>query len=297
MRFLRYILVLACTAIGSKAAPVVLDFSRSHTIEDVRRSGLKIKLLIGYKGSHLAYVFEEETDVVVLLPCGRKISQKIKIALIDATDGILTHLDMRGGVMPQDQAYQVAGMFCDSFNLPREKMESWYHRNLGQQYSVDRLGLSPNASYYPRVSLVVGPGYSNLYPWCVNLLVTWNWDKHTGWDEVRASREFSAPAISEISLNPPSGLRYEIADDFKPFVETLNAAFGRSKEANGSQSQGAGAGVVADAPGAVAAKEPFASGKRWWIWGLGFVSLSLLALLWFILRRFRKQPKPGQKGF
>ena len=76
MRFLIGSLLLLLSASGLDAAPAVLDFSRSHTIEDVRRSGMKIKLLTGYKGSHLAYVFQEETDVIVLLPGGRKISQK-----------------------------------------------------------------------------------------------------------------------------------------------------------------------------------------------------------------------------
>lgn len=281
-------LLLLLSASGLDAAPAVLDFSRSHTIEDVRRSGLKIKLLTGYKGSHLAYVFEEESDIVVILPGGRKISQKITIALIDAKNGILTHLDLRGGVMPQDQAYEVAGNFCDSFNLPREKLESWYQRNLGQQYSVDRLGLSPNASYYPRVTLGVSAGYSKLYPWCVSLLVTWNWNVHRGWDEGRAWREFPEPSIPEISLNPPSGLKYDVADDFKPFVETLKAAFGQSKK---TQVQGSGYnGGTTAPPGDVVPKapaDPVDRGDRWWFWISGAVLL--LTVLWYASAAYRRK--------
>ena len=290
MRSLIGILLLLLSAVGLESAPVVLDFSRSHTIEDVQRSGLKVKLLAGYKGSHLAYVFEEESDIVVILPGGRKISQKITIALIDAKDGILTHLDLRGGVMPQDQAYEVAGKFCDSFNLPRDKLEGWYQRNLGQQYSVDRLGLSPNASYYPRVTLGVSAGYSKLYPWCVYLLVTWNWSVHSGWDEGRAWREFPEPSIPEISLNPPSGLKYDVADDFKPFVETLKAAFNQAEKSKSTPSQISVDGGRVTPPAASVSKDPFAPVDpvdRWWLWIGGAVLL--LSLLWYAWATYRRK--------
>lgn len=227
----------------------------------------------------------------MILPGGRKISQKITIALIDVKDGILTHLDLRGGVMPQDQAYEVAGNFCDSFNLPREKLESWYQRNLGQQYSVDRLGLSPNASYYPRVTLGVSAGYSKLYPWCVSLLVTWNWNVHRGWDEGRAWREFPEPSIPEISLNPPSGLKYDVADDFKPYIARMEAAFGQSKKAKKTQVQGSGYnGGTTTPPGAAVPKapaDPLHPGGRWWLWIGGAVLL--LAVLWYASTVYRRK--------
>lgn len=288
MRRLCYILAVLVTAIGLEAAPAVLDFSRSHTMEDVRRSGLRFKRLSDF-GHSVAYVYEEDRDVVVLLPGGRKISQRITIAQINEKDGILTRLDLCGGVMPQDQAYRVAGVFSDSFNLPREKLEIWYQQNLGKQYSVERLGLSPNGSYYPRVTLGIKAGYSKSYPWCITLLVSWNWEKHQGWDEVRASREFSSPAIPEISLNPPSGLKYEIADDFRPFVESLNAAFDQTNKAKSAQDQSLGASEPAAPPGAAAAKDSVIPGTRWWSWVIGAAWLSLLALLWFIIRRNRSK--------
>ena len=286
LRRLCTILAVLVAAIGLEAAPAVLDFSRSHTMEDVRRSGLRFKRLSDF-GHSVAYVYEEDRDVIVLLPGGRKISQRITIAQIDEKDGILTRLDLCGGVMPQDQAYRVAGVFCDSFSLSREKLESWYQRNLGQQYSVERLGLSPNGSYYPRVTLGVKAGYSKLYPWCITLLLSWNWEKHQGWDEGRASREFSSPVIPEISLNPPSGLKYDIADDFRPFVESLNADFDQAKKTKSAQAQGAGAGEPAAPPGAASPKNPVAPGNRWWPWAIGAAWLSLLALLWFVIRRNR----------
>ena len=276
MRRLCSILAVLVAAIGLEAAPAVLDFSRSHTIEDVRRSGLKIKLLTGYKGSRLAYVFEEETDVVVLLPSGRKISQKITIAHIDAVDGILTRIALHSGVMPQDQAYQVAGTFCDSFNLSHDELEDWYRLNLGKKYDNEDIYLGSDNSYYPRVTLQAAPSFSTSYPWMIRLLIRWNWNGHRGKNEEQTWRDFPSPAMPEISLNPPSGLKYDLADDFKPYIESLEANFRKSKKAKGSQAQGAG--VVAASPG-----------THGWLWAFGFAWLSLLALLWFIIRRNRSK--------
>ena len=285
MRRLCTILAVLVTAIGLEAAPAVLDFSRSHTIEDVRRSGLKIKLLTGYKGSHLAYVYEEETDVVVLLPSGRKISQKITIAHIDAVDGVLTRLALHSGVMPQDQAYQVAGTFCDSFNLSHDELEDWYRLNLGKKYDNKNIYLGSDNSYYPGVTLQAAPSFSTSYPWMIRLLIKWNWNGHRGKDEGQTWRDFPAPAMPEISLNPPSGLRYDRADDFKPYIESLEANFRQSKKA---KSQARGAGVVAASPG-----------THGWLWAFGFAWLSLLVFLWFIWKwkAPNKLPKPGQKGY
>ena len=285
MRRLCSILAVLVAAIGLEAAPAVLDFSRSHTIEDLRRSGLKIKLLAGYKGSHLAYVFEEETDVVVLLPSGRKISQKITIAHIDAVDGILTRLALHSDVMPQDQAYQVAGTFCDSFNLSHDKLEAWYQLNFGKKYDNKPLNISADDKYYPAVALELFPSFSTTYPWSIRFHIEWNWSKQRGRTEEQTWREFPTPAIPEISLNPPSGLRYDLADDFKPYIARMEAAFGKSKKA---KSQAQGAGLVAASPG-----------THGWLWAFGFAWLSLLVFLWLIWKwkAPTKLPKPGQKGY
>ncbi len=274
MRHLCTILAVLITAIGLEAAPAVLDFSRSHTMEDVRRSGLRFKRLSDF-GHSVAYVYEEDRDIVMLLPGGRKISQRITIAHLKEKDGILTHLALHSGVMPQDQAYQVAGTFCSSFNLSRDELEDWYRLNLGKKYDTEDLYLGSGKKYYPSVTLKAGPGFSTNYPWIICLLLRWNWTEHRGKDEEQTWREFPAPAMPEISLNPPSGLKYDRADDFKPYIESLEANFRQSKKA---KSQAQGAGVVAASPG-----------THGWLWAFGFAWLSLLALLWFIIRRNRSK--------
>ena len=271
MRHLCTILAVLITAIGLEAAPAVLDLSRSHTMEDVRRSGLNFKRLSDL-GHSVAYVYEEDRDVVVLLPGGRKISQRISIAHLKEKDGILTRLALHGGVTPQDQAYQVAGTFCDSFNLSHDKLEAWYQLNFGKKYDNEPLNISADDKYYPAVALELFPSFSTTYPWSIRFHIQWNWTEHRGKDEEQTWRDFPAPAMPEISLNPSSGLKYDRADDFKPYIESLEANFRQSKKA---KSQAQGAGVVAASPG-----------THGWLWVFGFASLTLLALLWFIIRKF-----------
>jgi hypothetical protein len=291
IRYLIGSLLLLLSASGLDAAPAVLDFSRSHTIEDVRRSGLNFKRLSDL-GHSVAYVYEEDRDIVVLLPGGRKISQRITIAHLKEKDGILTHLALHSGVMPQDQAYQVAGTFCDSFNLSHDELEAWYQLNFGKKYDNKDIYLGSDNSYYPGVTLKAAPSFSTTYPWSIRLLIKWNWNGHRGKDEEYTWLEFPTPAIPEISLNPPSGLKYDLADDFKPYIASLEAAFGQSKKVKGAPSQISVPGKTVVPPVTAVSKNPTApvdSGVSWWIWVLGGVVLVLVAL-WLIWRAYRKRP-------
>jgi hypothetical protein len=283
-------LLLLLSASESDAAPAVLDFSRSHTVEDVQRSGLNFKRLSDL-GHSVAHVYEEDRDIVVVLPGGRKISQRITIAHLKEKDGVLTHLELHSGVMPQAQAYQVAGMFCDSFKLSHDELEDWYQLNLGKKYDNKDIYLGSDNSYYPAVTLQAAPSFSTNYPWMIRLLIKWNWNGHRGKDEEYTWREFPAPAIPEISLNPPSGLKYDRTDDFKPYIASLEAAFGQSKKAKKTQVQGSGyTGGTSAPPGDVVPKapaDPIDPGDRWWLWIGGAVLL--LAVLWYAWTVYRRK--------
>ena len=178
-------------------------------MEDVRRSGLNFKRLSDL-GHSVAYVYEEDRDVVVLLPGGRKISQRISIAHLKEKDGILTRLALHGGVTPQDQAYQVAGTFCDSFNLSHDKLEAWYQLNFGKKYDNEPLNISADDKYYPAVALELFPSFSTTYPWSIRFHIQWNWTEHRGKDEEQTWRDFPAPAMPEISLNPSTSVSFSL---------------------------------------------------------------------------------------
>jgi hypothetical protein len=281
MRLLIRIIMVVVAADRLEADPAVLDFSRSHTIQDVRRSGLNFKRLSDL-GHSVAYVYEEDSDIIVLLPGGRKVSQRISIAHLKEKDGILTHLALHSGVMPQDQAYQVAGTFCDSFNLSHDKLEAWYQLNFGKKYDNKPVNIYADDKYYPAVDLELLPSFSTTYPWSIRFHIQWNWTEHRGKDEEQTWREFPSTVMPEISLNPPSGLKYDRADDFKPFVESLKAAINsanKSKNTPSKISAPAGAAVPLVAVVSNAPADPLNCGIRWWLWMCGAVFL--LAVLWY----------------
>jgi len=205
-------LSMTCFAVIVDAAPVILDLSRTHSVEDLRRSGLIITEING--GLHgQAYLFENQ-EVEILLPAGRRIRQKMVLGIIDTKDGKLTRLKVNGEVMPHDQAVQVMRLFHESFDLPVAPFDAWEARNRGKIRNAEPFSCSANRKSYPIVSLGVDVSMNGLYPWVIGLLISWDgkelWDRN----EERAWRELPPPSVAVISLNPPSGLEYDRADAY-----------------------------------------------------------------------------------
>jgi len=232
MRAISGIAILTtCFAIMANAAPVVLDLSRSHSVEDLKRSGLRVKEIAG--GLHgQAYSFQNQ-EVEILLPAGRSFRQKVALGTIDTRDSQLTRLSMYGGVMPHDEAIQVMRMFLESFDLSVTPFDEWEAQNRGKIRNAEPYSASANLRFYPRVSLGLGPSMNGLYPWVIELLISWDWDKQRDWNEERAWRELPPPTVASISLNPPSGQRYERGDAYKETLEA-QAQFEKELAAKGS---------------------------------------------------------------
>jgi hypothetical protein len=212
MRHLCTILAVLITAIGLEAAPVVLDFSRSHTMEDVRRSGLKVTELGGLTYSKF-YHFESQ-EVSVVLPGRREFHLFVKDGFFTVSNGALRDFDLCGGVVPQDQVRLVAASFCQSFDLSKLKLEEWYARNAGTIHSSDTIGFSPNLAYYPLVTLRASDSMNPRYPWTLAFHIVWNDERQRDWSEERVWAELALPSHKVISLNPPSGLKYNRADAY-----------------------------------------------------------------------------------
>ena len=208
-------LLLSVTFVNAGA--LKLDFSRSHTVEDLRRSGLLLNEIRG--GTNEQDFSFENQEVEVLLPGGRRISQIVEFGIIDSKNGLLTRLSISGGVMPQNQAYQVARIFHQSFGLPLDELEEWNQRNKGGGLSSDAFGSPTPQTYYPAVGIGIVPGTNKLYPWDINLVLEWGRKSQRDWNEERVWRELSPPANAAISLEPPSGLRYERGDAYKGTLE------------------------------------------------------------------------------
>ena len=210
-------LLTVCIGIKATAAPVLLDLSSSHTIEDLNHSGLQITKIGG--GLHgQAYSFQNQ-EVEIRLPAGRSIAQNIVLGTIDTKDSKLTDLMMYGEIMPHDQALQVAQKFLESFGLDLNHLNQWEAKNRGKIRDGEPYSISANLKYYPRIGIGFKPSMNGLYPWVVSLSLSWEWDKQRDWNEERVWREMPAPATGAVSLNPPSGVKYERRDAYKGLGE------------------------------------------------------------------------------
>jgi len=233
MKGLLAILLIACAAAAANAAPVVLDLSHSHTVDDLKRSGLRVTEIAG--GLHGQAYSLQNQEVEIRLPAGRSIIQNIVLGTIDTKEDKLTDLFMFGEVMPHNQALQVATLFHQSFGLPLNQLSTWDIQNKQKIRDGEPYSISANLNFYPRIGVAIKPSMNGLYPWVISFSLSWEWDKQRDWNEERAWRELPPPAIAAISLNPPSGQKYERRDAFK---ETLaeQAKFEKELAAKGATS-------------------------------------------------------------
>jgi hypothetical protein len=215
-------LVLGIIKWTAWASPTVLDFSRSHTMEDLRQSGLEISEM--YSGVFESYSFKNQ-EVEIRLPAGRSIHHNIELGIIDTKNKQLVRISMTGDVMPHDQAYKVAMLFHKSFGLSQNSLTQWEIVNRGKIRNGEGYSISANLNYYPRISFGIDPSINGLYPWVVNLLISWDWDKQREWNEERAWRELPPPSsqLATISLNPPSGSKYERKEAYKKEIAETEA--------------------------------------------------------------------------
>lgn len=204
-------------SVNTQAAPVVLDLSRSHMVDDLKKSGLVMKEISGGTGEQ-DFAFENQ-EVEIRLPGGRSIQQMVILGIIDSKDDLLTRFSITGDVMPHDQAIQVAKIFHQSFGLETSELDAWYKNNIGKVRNAEPYSISANLKFYPRIGITIRQSMNDLYPWVIGLSISWEWDKQRDWNEERVWSELPPSAIAVISLNPPSGQKYERRDAYKESLE------------------------------------------------------------------------------
>jgi hypothetical protein len=225
--------LLNVAVIRLQAAPVRVDLSRSHTIEDLRGSGLLLNEIRG--GTDEQDFSFQNQEIEVLLPGGRIIRQFVELGIVDSKKGLLSRFSITGEVMPHEQAVQVAKMFHESFGLSLNQLNEWDAENSQRIRDGEPYSMSANLNFYPRIGVAIKPSMNGLYPWVISLSVSWDWSKHRDWSEERAWRELAAPANAAISLNPPSGLKYDRRKAYKEALEA-QAKFEQELAAKGRAS-------------------------------------------------------------
>lgn len=216
----RLILILLFTqgaVSGVLGASFVLDLSHSHTIEDLRKSGLPIREIAG-GGDVRSYLFSSQ-EVEVMLPGGKRISQSVELGVVDTRDGKVLRLFTKGAAMPHEQAVEVARGFHAGFGLPVSALEKWDVQIRAGTRGMEGYSVSPLQGYYPLVSVAFNSSLNGLYPWVICFEADWGWREQVGWDEARAWRELSFSPSAGISLNPPSGLKYDRRDAYQAVLK------------------------------------------------------------------------------
>ncbi len=261
---------------------VTLDFSQGHSMDIIKNSGLILNDISN--SSTESYSFQKE-KILIKLPNNREIKQNVTLGIVDAKNGNLVRFSSTGVIMPDEEAYEVAKVLHQNLNLPLNTLEKWYKTEM-QNYVRNRkaFSISANMNSYSRISFGLNRSMNKLYPWVVNMTITWDWRKHKGWDESRANTEMKFPSekYATISLEPPSGNVYDRRDDIKKSLEEWRKH--NPKEAKEfDERQAKAKGNQVREPKSISKKASSEADKTasfpWWLIGI----IALIAILGFFL--------------
>jgi hypothetical protein len=214
----------------------VLDFSRSHSAEQLLQSKVDYEADTSKLGVRRTFDLAPQS-VVLRLPGGRELSQRIEWGSINSQDHALSSFSFAGPVLPLDEAIAVARNFHFAFRIPTERLEAWKRTAL--EKGVDAAVFTTNVpNHFPAVGIEIRQSANPLYPWFVTFGGGWIAPRHAGWDEERAERENPAPpnGMEQVSLDAPSGRIYKSEDAYVGLVQQqreLDKRLGQVRDENG----------------------------------------------------------------
>jgi len=197
---------------------ITLDFTKSHSTEHFKNSGMKFTDISNSSIQSFSY---QNQILRLILPNGRILKQNVELGIADAKDNELLQLTTAGVIMPHDEAYKVATKIHRNLGLATDKLDQWYLEEMDKGRNAKGYSISANERLYPRVSMAIQSSMNEKYPWVIALKISWNWRKHEDWDEDRAARENPPPPpeYATISLEPPSGNVYARKDAYRDLHE------------------------------------------------------------------------------
>ena len=116
--------------------------------------------------------------------------------------------------MPMEEAYALGKMLCEMFNFPVEKLEKWHALETGpgsHQISFP-FGILNSE---PHVDFTIKSSINELYPWMI--ILNGAWGLFPDRDATQTRLPFLQPL--QLSLDPPSGRRYDRADAWRDVLE------------------------------------------------------------------------------
>lgn len=221
-------------AFSTASAQVVIDLQRQHTLDQVKKSGVKLRSFEGDPGFYTI----EATELVLKLPGGQELRSKLQHGSFKVKDnGVLSSLEIHGPVLPDNEAYQVALKIHQALGIPPDRLEQWKLAIPGKGRDAPNF-THANKDYYPDLFFEMGDSMNPRYPWYMIIELGWNALPGDNRDESwgAANNPKPPPGLERLSLDSPSGKTYDRKDAYahlKKEQEELDRRLGQVRGANG----------------------------------------------------------------
>lgn len=213
-----------------------IDFSKSHSLQLLEESELQFEENTLPSATRRSFSLSKQ-NLLIRLPAGRTIQQKIETGSVIAENGLLQSFSTTGQILPLEDAYKVAKQAHLAFAMPLDRLENWYHEASDPERRAASFGnVAPN--HYPALHIQIHRSMNPRYPWFVRLSMGWISPRHKDWDEARAEDENASPpeVLAIVSLDSPSGKIYNAAEAFEHLNDAqkkLDKELGQVRDADG----------------------------------------------------------------
>lgn len=126
-------------------AQINLNLADGHNLESVLATGLKYKE--SSRGDKRRHFSLEPQNLAMTLPGGATIQSKIDIGSMTSQNGKLLFLDITGGILPDDEAYQLALTVHKSFGIPVDRLNEWRDAIRGKGRDAPTFSNGQNGNY------------------------------------------------------------------------------------------------------------------------------------------------------
>jgi len=232
--FAVWMLAFAMVPIVARAQ-TYLNLADGHNLEAVLTTGLKYKE--SSRGDKRRHFSLEPQNLVIDLPGGATIQSKIDIGSMTSQSGKLLFIEITGGILPDDEAYQVALTVHKAFGIPVGRLNEWRDTIKGKGRDAPTFSNAQNGNY-PNVFIEILSSMNTKYPWMIHMSFSWNVDDDDKRDESWGKTNNPKPpsGLAQVSLDSPSGKIYELKDAYAHLIkeqEALDRRLGQVRDANG----------------------------------------------------------------
>lgn len=219
----------------SANAQTRLNLTEKHDLESVLATGLRYKE--NNHGDKRRHFSLESQNIALTLPGGATIQSKIDVGSMTARDGKLLFVEIIGGILPDEEAYQVALTVHQAFGIPVDRLNEWKDAIKGKGRDAPTFSNAQNGNY-PNVFIEILSSMNTKYPWMIRMSFSWNVDDDDKRDETWGKTNNPKPpsGLAQVSLDSPTGKIYELKDAYAHLIkeqEELDRRVGQVRGADG----------------------------------------------------------------